>query len=93
MLTLSYKNTTTDGGVTGPDFKEFLHKLWIEHRDKGKMVVFLDNMRSHHAKVVSEELEGELPRLPIHLVFNIPYRPDLNGIEGIWAVAKRKYKQ
>ena len=93
MLTFSYKDTTEEGGVSGPDFKDFLHRLWTEHRDKGKMVVFLDNMRSHHAKVVSEEIEGELPRLPIHLVYNVPYRPDLNGIEAVWAVAKREYRR
>ena len=93
MLHFGYKDATAHGGITAEDFKEFLHQLWVRHRDKGEMVVFLDNLRSHHAKLVDDEVSGPFPRLPIQLVFNIPYRPDLNGIEGVWAVAKRDYRE
>ena len=27
----------------------------------------------------------------VELIMNIPYRPDLNGIEAYWAAAKRRY--
>jgi transposase len=32
-------------------------------------------------------------RLGIHVLWNVPYRPDLNGIEFVWAIAKRRFKQ
>ena len=27
------------------------------------------------------------------MLWNVPYRPDLNGIEFVWAIAKRRFKQ
>ena len=30
--------------------------------------------------------------MDIKFVWNLPYRPDMNGIEFVWALAKRRYK-
>lgn len=44
-------------------------------------VVIMDNMRSHHAKVVCELLN----RKSIHYRYLPPYSPDLNPIEKLWS--------
>lgn len=31
--------------------------------------------------------------LDIPLIFNMPYRPEFNGIENLWAHAKAQYKR
>ena len=31
--------------------------------------------------------------IDIELVWNLPYRPDLAGIELLWAEAKRRYRK
>ena len=55
-----------------------------------KIAVFWDNAtihRSHETTRYASEV------VKIKLVRNIPYRPDLNGIERFWAMCKRQYKK
>lgn len=52
---------------------------------KGRIVLILDNFRSHHARTV----KAHAKRLNIVLVFLPPYSPDLNPIEYIWKDVKR----
>lgn len=52
---------------------------------KGRIILILDNFRSHHARTVTAFAE----RLNIVLVFLPPYSPDLNPIEFIWKDVKR----
>jgi transposase len=53
---------------------------------KGKILIVLDNFRSHHAKITIETAI----KLDIDLVFLPPYSPDLNTIEFIWKTIKRE---
>jgi len=32
-------------------------------------------------------------RLKIDLLWNVPYRPELNGIEFVWSIAKRRFRR
>jgi len=66
------------------EFIAFLRK--IREANPGKrIVIILDNFRTHHAKKVKEEAE----KLNITLVYIPPYSPDLNPIESIWKSVKR----
>ena len=72
----------------GQHFSEFLERLHalVPHQP---MTVLLDNCSIHKARCTTEVVE----RLGIHVLWNVPYRPDLNGIEFVWALAKRRFKQ
>lgn len=52
----------------------------------GRIMIILDNFRSHHAKLTTETAG----KLNIDLVFLPPYSPDLNPIEFIWKTIKRE---
>lgn len=56
---------------------------------KQQFVLFLDNASIHRSKRVKAICEER----GIPLVFNVAYRPDFNGIEGVWGYAKRIYRQ
>ena len=62
-------------------FLEFLVFV-LDHYPVGKIVMILDNVRIHHAKLIQPLLEENEGRL--ELVFLPPYSPDLNLIEGLW---------
>ncbi len=47
-------------------------------------VVIVDNMRSHHAKIVTELLDKAV----ISYLYLPPYSPDLNLIEKMWSKMK-----
>jgi len=47
-------------------------------------VVIMDNMRSHHAKIVMELLD----KAGISYLYLPPYSPDLNPIEKMWSKMK-----
>ena len=54
----------------------------------GRIVIILDNFRTHHAIIVREKAE-ELNILLLHLP---PYSPDLNPIEFVWKAFKELYQ-
>lgn len=62
----------------------FLGKIREANPD-GRIVLVLDNFRSHRARATMIQAE----RLDIELVFLPPYSPDLNPIEFIWKSVKR----
>jgi transposase len=66
------------------DFISFLRKIRDANSER-RIVVVLDNFRTHHAKKVREEAE----KLNISLVYLPPYSPDLNPIESVWKSVKR----
>ena len=66
------------------DVTAFLEKIILENPE-GRILIILDNFKSHHAlKVAEKALE-----LGIDLIFLPPYSPDLNPIEFIWKSIKR----
>ena len=53
-----------------------------------KICVYLDNARSH----TTDNVKRIATDLGITLIYNLPYRPDCNGIENVWVHAKAAYK-
>ncbi len=62
----------------------FLKKIRY-HNPERKIMIVLDNFKSHHAKLVAETAL----QLDMKLVYSPPYSPDLNPIEFIWKSIKR----
>lgn len=83
----------TLNGVSVVDFHDdskkenvclFLERV-REHNPEGRIIIIIDNFRSHHAQDTLEYAE----MLDIHLIFLPPYSPDLNPIEYIWKDIKK----
>ena len=72
------------------DMIDVLKAIRAEYGPKPKLALFMDNARIHRANIVRDEAAG--PEINIELVWNIAYRPDLNGIELVWRRAKWLYK-
>ena len=66
------------------DLCKFLERI-REANPKGRIVIVMDNFRSHHAKIVNEKAN----ELNMSLIFLPPYSPDLNPIEFIWKSIKK----
>jgi transposase len=54
--------------------------LWV-YRNARKIILIVDNVRYHHAKLLKIFLENN-PKLEI--LYLPPYSPDLNPIERVW---------
>lgn len=68
-------------------FKSFLLK--VLHTFKGKKVLMvLDNVRYHHAKMLKPFLDNNKDKL--QLMFLPPYSPDLNPMERVWWYMRKK---
>jgi len=68
-------------------FQEFL-KVLIRHRRRDrKMVVILDNVRWHHAKLLHPWLQEH--RNCLMLNFLPAYSPELNHAERVWKLTRR----
>ena len=62
-------------------FKKHLKKLLYTYRDKEKIILYVDNVRFHHAKLLRQFLKAH-PRLEIRYL--PAYSPDLNPVERVW---------
>jgi transposase len=60
--------------------------LFIYHKAP-KIIIFLDNVRYHHARLLKKFLDLH-PKL--ELIYLPPYSPDLNPIERVWWFMRKK---
>ena len=70
------------------DIGVFLQQLRAKVNKHRKIAVFMDNASIH--KRPAREVA---PGLGIEVIWNAPYRPDLNGIEFFWGRIKRMYRR
>ena len=75
--------TTYQGGTTAERFCEYMKEQLIPSLEKDDVVI-MDNMRSHHAKIVTKLLD----KAGISYMYLPPYSPDLNPIEKMWSKMK-----
>jgi transposase len=62
-------------------FKKHLRKVLRTYKGKQRIIIYVDNVRFHHAKILKPFLEAH-PELTIRY---LPlYSPDLNPVERIW---------
>ena len=76
-------HTVYCGGTTMEWFAEYLKTMLIPALSKIDIIV-MDNMRSHHAKIVKQVLDES----GINDLYLPPYSPDLNPIEKMWSKLK-----
>ena len=76
-------HTVYCGGTTMEQFAEYLKTMLIPALSKTDIIV-IDNMRSHHAKIVKQVLDES----EINDLYLPPYSPDLNPIEKMGSKLK-----
>jgi len=62
-------------------FRKHIKKLLRIYRESGKIVLIVDNVRYHHAKLLKKFIEKN-PK--IEMMYLPPYSPELNPIERVW---------
>ena len=67
--------------------KKHLKKVLYIYRGHSKIILVLDNVRYHHAKLLKSWLQKH-PEL--ELVYLPPYSPELNPIERAWWYMRKK---
>ena len=75
--------TVYQGGTTAERFTEYLKTKLLPTLSEADIIV-MDNMRSHHARIVTELLDNA----GISYMYLPPYSPDLNPIEKMWSKLK-----
>lgn len=68
-------------------FKKHLKKVIWEYKND-KIIMVLDNVRYHHALKLKPFLEAHKDQL--ELMFLPPYSPNLNPIERVWWLMRKK---
>ena len=77
-----------DRSINSETFIEFIGKVALATPCQNA-VLFLDNCRVHHSKKV----KGHLKDVDLTTIFNVPYSPQYNPIERVWAMVKMQYKK
>ena len=75
--------TVYQGGTTAEQFTEYLKTKLLPTLSEADIIV-MDNMRSHHTRIVTELLDNA----GISYMYLPPYSPDLNPIEKMWSKLK-----
>jgi transposase len=57
-------------------------------RIQNDLVMFGDNAKTFNNRRVHDWAAAN----DIELLYNVPYRPEANGIEGVWRIAKTRYR-
>lgn len=68
-------------------FKKHLKKILWTYRDHSKIIMVVDNVRFHHAKLLKKWL---VKNPKIELVYLPPYSPELNPVERAWWYMRKK---
>ena len=78
-----------DDKFNGMSFFSFLKQLRrISSRSGRKVVVIIDNVRYHHARLHAAWREKSINKFALE--FMPPYSPELNPIERVWKFTRRK---
>ena len=85
---LIFWNSVVDRGYKKEDVAHFLNCLKAKFGNI-KFAVFLDNAKIHD----NEWLRAHAYDIGVPLIFNLTYRPELNGIENLWQHTKIAYKK
>lgn len=72
------------------DIIEQMKRVRALSHPKAKLACFCDNASIHTSAAQRCRTD---PQINIKMVFNAPYRPDLNGIEFAWRLVKAKYRK
>ena len=67
--------------------KRHFKKVLYTYRNHSKIIIVLDNVRYHHAKLLKKWL---LDNPKLELVYLPPYSPELNPIERAWWYMRKK---
>ena len=77
-----------DKSVNTDKFCQYLTRL--REKNKGRRIaLFMDNLRVHTSMISRNKMK----ELDFEVIFNVPYFPDANAIEGCFAIAKGSVKR
>ena len=76
-----------DNSVNVAKFKTYLQELRKIYPEE-KIAIFLDNLSAHK----SEKSKAEASRLGFRFIFNVPYSPEWNPIEYVFAKVKQRFR-
>lgn len=68
-------------------FKKHIKKVLYTYRNNSKIIMVVDNVRYHHAKLLKKWL-NTIPKLEI--IYLPAYSPELNPIERVWWYMRKK---
>ena len=68
-------------------FKRHLKKVLFTYREHSKIIMVVDNVRYHHAKLLKKWL---LRKPKLEIIYLPPYSPELNPIERAWWYMRKK---
>jgi transposase len=62
-------------------FKRHLKKVLFTYHEQSKIIIIVDNLRFHHAKLLKKWM---LKHPKLEIMYLPPYSPELNPIERVW---------
>lgn len=68
-------------------FKRHLKKILWLYRAHSKIIIVVDNVRFHHARLLKKWL---LNKPQIEIIYLPPYSPELNPVERAWWYMRKK---
>ena len=76
-----------DKSINAQKFKEFLVNLRHKYPFR-KIAIVMDNLQVHKTKAVQKKMR----ELQLEVIWNVPYSPEYNAIEYVFAMVKKNYK-